>query len=361
MEFERTEPALRAPGNMSPPAKQLSPARLKKTIAAAAVFKKRNNEIYKGKIAAQTNPSNLEFTGEDAHATTFLSAKLHSSSRIAEKKQAKRRSSNMHALGVAFIDASDEYRRHLYDTASLKINRTLESLLHNLYESTLQTITPDSSQQDPNASPLKLSAPANEGKSMRFVQTLETRMLHYDELIAKETTKLGKLQKVWEVVVGEIWKLGATCLGSKAMEEMLFTEQRLNEPSLPLSSSTSKAAGVESTLFVSEHGSSSPCDKSRVGKKRVTFREEEVASGSGDMKGATPTTQFPNFIYQPSRYRKDTLHPTPSLSGSEMKELDKMIKELGRQETDELRRIEKDHQTYWKKKTAQLARALKSD
>lgn len=29
-------------------------------------------------------------------------------------------------------------------------------------------------------------------------------MLHYDELIAKETKKLGTLQKEWESVVSEI-------------------------------------------------------------------------------------------------------------------------------------------------------------
>ena len=36
------------------------------------------------------------------------------------------------------------------------------------------------------------------------MQTLETRMLHYDEMIAKETKKLGTLQKEWESVVSEI-------------------------------------------------------------------------------------------------------------------------------------------------------------
>jgi hypothetical protein len=185
-------------------------------------------------------------------------------------------------------------------------------------------------------------------------------MLHYAELIAKETTKLGKLQKEWEAVVGEIWKQGTIFLGDEAMEEMLFTKQRLDEPTLPLSSSPSIATDVESALFVPEHGSWSPRNKSRVGKKHVTFLEEE-SPGVPKKYDATPTTQFPNFIYQPSRYREDTLSPIPSLPEDEIKELETMVKELGKQEINEFLKIEKDHQAYWKKKTAQLTSALKSD
>jgi hypothetical protein len=207
---------------------------------------------------------------------------------------------------------------------------------------------------------LSLRRTDSEGKSVRFVQTLETRMLHYDELIIKETTKLEKLQQEWDAIVGEIWKLATTCLGDQAMEEMLFNEQQFDKAGLPLQSSLSKTTNVESTLFVPEHGSSSSPNKSPLVKKRVTFLEEEV-SEARNRYDATRTTQFPNFIYQPSRYGKDSLHTTPSLPKDGIEALEKMAKELGKQEMDEFRRIEKDHQAYWKKKTAQLASALKSD
>jgi hypothetical protein len=194
------------------------------------------------------------------------------------------------------------------------------------------------------------------------VQTLETRMLHYDELIAKETKKLGTLQKEWESVVSEIWKLGAKCLGDEAMAEMLFTEQGLYEKTLPLSSSPFKATDAEDTLFIPENDSFSPRYKPLVGKRRVTFlEEEEEAPGVCGKYDATPTDQFPDFIHQPSSDRNGTLPLIPDLSEGETKELEKMVTELGKQEMGDFCKIEEDHEAYWKKKTAQLANALKSD
>ena len=194
------------------------------------------------------------------------------------------------------------------------------------------------------------------------MQTLETRMLHYDELIAKETKKLGTLQKEWESVVSEIWKLGAKCLGDEAMAEMLFTEQGLYEKTLPLSSSPFKATDAEDTLFIPENDSFSPRYKPLVGKRRVTFlEEEEEAPGVCDKYDATPTDQFPDFIHQPSSDRNGTLPLIPDLSEGETKELEKMVTELGKQEMGDFCKIEEDHEAYWKKKTAQLANALKSD
>ncbi|KAI4612685.1 uncharacterized protein J4E87_010237 [Alternaria ethzedia] len=325
MEVERDVPELRARGNMGPPAK--------KTVSAAAVFRNQ------GAFREQGN----------------------------------------------LTHASDKYRRHLYKTASSRINKTLEKLLHTLYESTLQTVTRNSNQKDLISSPLKISAPAkyerlatqlyqpisqftlslrrtdSEGKSVRLDQTLETRMIHYDELITKETAKLAKLQKEWEVVLGEIWKLGAACLGKEAMEDMLFTKQPSDGSVLPVSSSPSKVTEAESTLFVSEHESSPAQDKSRTNRKRVTFLEEEISTNVRDKNAVIPTTMFPKFIYQPSRYRKDTLPLPTRLPDDDIENLDKKVKELGRQELSDMREIEKEHQAYWKKKTAQLAVALKSD
>jgi len=186
-------------------------------------------------------------------------------------------------------------------------------------------------------------------------------MIHYDELITKETAKLAKLQKEWEVVLGEIWKLGAACLGKEAMEDMLFTKQPSDGSVLPVSSSPSKVTDAESTLFVSEHESSPAQDKSRTNRKRVTFLEEEISTNVRDKNAVIPTTMFPKFIYQPSRYRKDTLPLPTRLPDDDIENLDKKVKELGRQELSDMREIEKEHQAYWKKKTAQLAVALKSD
>jgi len=187
-------------------------------------------------------------------------------------------------------------------------------------------------------------------------------MLHYDELMTKETAKLAKLQNEWEVVLGEIWKLGAACLGEEAMEDMLFTKRPLDESVLPGSSSPSKVTDAEFTLFVPEHESSPVRNKSRTNRKHVTFLEEGVPANAHNNKNAvTPTTMFPKFIYQPSRYRKDTLPLPTRLPDDDIKNLEMEVEELGRQELSDMREIEKEHQAYWKKKTAQLAIALKSD
>jgi len=94
MEVERNVPELRARGNMGPPAK--------KTVSAAAVFRNQGAFGEQGNITRQTNTSNSKSTGDDADAITLLSVGSHSSVRSVEKKVARKRSSNMHPLGVEF-------------------------------------------------------------------------------------------------------------------------------------------------------------------------------------------------------------------------------------------------------------------
>jgi hypothetical protein len=87
---------------MGPPAKRVSPAKVKKTDSAAAVFRKQNTKMRRGNVTPQVASNSHKSKGDDADATTLLSARLHSSSHSIEKKGAKRRSSDMHALGTAF-------------------------------------------------------------------------------------------------------------------------------------------------------------------------------------------------------------------------------------------------------------------
>jgi hypothetical protein len=133
-------------------------------------------------------------------------------------------------------------------------------------------------------------------------------------------------------------------------------EQRLEGETLGHASSPSDA---ESTRFVPEHGTSpSLRTKSRVSKKRVTFLEGTPVDMSHN---ATPTSKFPDFLYQPSRYRKDTLPVVASLSERELKELKKSVAELGKKEIEDFNKIVVGQKEYWRKKTARLANALKDD
>ncbi|KAF1839116.1 hypothetical protein BDW02DRAFT_539871 [Decorospora gaudefroyi] len=369
METERIGPVLRSRGNAASSAKKLTPLKVKrKTISAAAVFKQPKSRTTQRAVTPRANPNGRDFTVEDADATTLLSVKPHLSSRSPGKGSSRKRSSDMHPLGIAFKETSASYRRHLYQTSFDQINKTLEDLLHRLYESTLQPI---SNQQDPTASPLRLSAPAkyerlatqvyqpiskftlmlrrtnSEGQSVRFEQTLEMRMQHYDERLEEQTAKLMELQKEWEGIVGEIWKVGVRCLGEGAMEDLMSTKQR-DEALVP--SSPSKATNAESTLFVPEQGTS-PSPPRRKSKKRVSF-----------VDNTSSTSTFPNFLYQPSRYRSDDALPVVSaIPATRIKELENTVTELGKREIEHFRNIERDHRAYWKRKTAQLAVALKED
>jgi hypothetical protein len=87
---------------MGLPAKKMSPVKMKKTVLAAAVFKKHDPRTHPGSTTSQANRGNPNFTDEDADATTVLSAKSRSSPRSAEKRITKKKPSEMHPLGVAF-------------------------------------------------------------------------------------------------------------------------------------------------------------------------------------------------------------------------------------------------------------------
>lgn len=140
-------------------------------------------------------------------------------------------------------ETSDDYRRHLYQTTTSKINKTLESLLHSLYESNLRVVTSDGNSQE--HSPIRLTVQAKlardaakiytpisqyqirltrtntNGEREKLPSTLETRMLDYVDHVAKKSAEVDRLRQDWETIVGEIWKLGVTVLGEDKMEALL--------------------------------------------------------------------------------------------------------------------------------------------
>ena len=270
-------------------------------------------------------------------------------------------------------DTGDEYRRYLYQSTTLKISNTLETLLNNLYESTLQPIFSDAN--DNHASPIRLSVPAKfereahnmylpisayqvrlsrtntNGERVSLMGTLYTRMQDYEEHLAEQKAGIEQLRKDWETIVGEIWKLGVHCLGEIAMESMLFTNKDGHEPS----SSPSNATKAESTIFVPEHGMSSQPRTTRS-KKRVTFKTPD---GEDDL----PTTRNStlDFLHQPSRLRQTPPPAVPVMPEQEIKNLELQISELGKIEIEEYRKAERDYEAHWQRKTAQLLRTFMDD
>ncbi len=239
----------------------------------------------------------------------------------------------------------------------LKINGTLEQLLNNLHESTLQIVPSKDGKNSADTSPLvtakyeqmamrlyqplskfrlTLNRTNSEGQRRSFDATLETRMDNYEDYVAKKKSEIAQLQKDWEVIVGEIWKLGVSCLGEDVMKDLLFSPQDTSEE-------------ADLTLFVPEEGTSPAASyKPPASKKHVTFEADEEADASL------------NFLYQPSLYR-NTVGIAPAIADNEIDELEAGISGLGQKQLEEFKKIEKDHQTFWRKKNAQLTKALKND
>ncbi|KAI2485647.1 hypothetical protein Ptr902_04587 [Pyrenophora tritici-repentis] len=357
----------------------MSPPHAKKTISAAAVFMNQYKKSRKDDATLRGKSSGSRDEVEDADGTTLLSFKQG----VTEQRQ-----SDM-PLAMLSQEISNQYHEQLDETASLEIKKTLGDALKTVNERTLPATIPNGNQQNLNASPfisptsakygrpvtklhpppisqfiLSLRHTTSEGRVIRFQQTLEERMQNYKKLVVAQKEELATLQKEWETVVDEVWKLGTVCLGEETMKELLFTEPRFNGLSYypcPLSSSPSRATDAESTLFVPEQDSSPLAKKSRPCKKHVTFLDEEM-SEVNDEYTAAPTSEFPEFIYQGSDYQEEDFPTIPTLPEKEAKELNMRIEDLGSKEIEAFHKMNEDHQAFWeKKKNAQLAGVQKEN
>ncbi|KAH8730185.1 hypothetical protein GQ44DRAFT_700975 [Phaeosphaeriaceae sp. PMI808] len=273
----------------------------------------------------------------------------------------------MHPLAIAFKDTSDDYRRHLYESATVKINSTLKILLNKLYEGTLQPI--DSTPNDNQTSPIRLTVPAkferealklyqpisayqvrltrtnSDGERVPFMSTLEKRMFDYEAYVATQKVEIEEIRKNWLIVVGEIWKLGVHCLGESFMESMLFTGKETHQPS-------SSPEETESAFFVPEQDPSPP-PRTRRSNKRVTFEMPET--GDELMGGKSKAL---DFLYQSSRLSHQ---PLPVMPKQKIAGIEKQVKGLGKKEIEDYQKAEKDYKVYWQLKVAKLKEALEED
>jgi hypothetical protein len=193
---------------------------------------------------------------------------------------------------------------------------------------------------------ISLKHTTTDGERIPVEVTLGTRMQDFEDRIEEQTAEIEQNMKTWETIVGEIWKVGVQCLGEDVMEAMLFTNVAGHAPS----SSPSKVAVAESTLFVPEF--TSPPRKTRS-KKRVTF---EVFEDEEELPTASNASL--DFLYQPTRVRAKAVPVVPAVSEQDIKNLEWQIKELGKTETETYRKAERDYQAHWQKKTAQLLKVF---
>lgn len=102
MEAERAGVVARAPGNIAPPAKQISPVKVKKTVSARSIFKYQARKTKQIDITTQINPQSPETGVKDVSVAKSLNVNSHSSSHSQQKRGNKRRRSDMHPLAVEF-------------------------------------------------------------------------------------------------------------------------------------------------------------------------------------------------------------------------------------------------------------------
>ena len=184
-----------------------------------------------------------------------------------------------------------------------------------------------------------------QGEAKSTGATIHERLFDFDEQIRTQTKDIRQLQNQWEAIVREIFKLGVTCLGEDTMTAMLLPTPAAQKPQdQPLSSSSDPDS--EPTLFVPEK---TMTDKSKGKKKKVSFEDAESA------------VALPEFLYQPSMFRKKIAPEAPRLSSTKVTELQADVAQLGNAQVRELREIEREYVAWWRKKTAQLASAFRDD
>jgi hypothetical protein len=179
--------------------------------------------------------------------------------------------------------------------------------------------------------------------------TIHERLLNFDQQIRTQTKEIKKLQVRWEAIVREIFKLGVTCLGEDTMTALLLPTPAAPPPQDAPTSSPSDPDS-EPTLFIPEQSTAAKDkDKDKGKKKKVSFEP------------TPPAVALPKFLYQPSRLREQIAPETPHLSGTRVTELQADVVQLGNAQVRELREIEREYATWWKKKSAQVALALARD
>jgi hypothetical protein len=192
---------------------------------------------------------------------------------------------------------------------------------------------------------IHLTRTNSDGERVRLVGTLDTRMTDYEDHVANKRREIEKLKADWETIVGEIWKVGVLCLGEETMESLLFTKKDIHEPS-------SLSTNAESTLSVPGQGTSPPLRTSRS-KKRVTFETLDVQD---DLPSVTNNAL--DFLYQPSRLRSKPVPAAPTMPEQELKKLETQVRELGKKEMEEYRKVEKAHKVYWQEMNTKLVNVL---
>ncbi|KAF2704781.1 hypothetical protein K504DRAFT_494587 [Pleomassaria siparia CBS 279.74] len=262
----------------------------------------------------------------------------------------------VHPLDLDFKETTHNYRAHLYASATTKIGTVHTNLVHKLDKmvASPSSYTPSDSDSSPpqpaiahRIDAIKQNLSINMGKYSLSVSSinadgervpirvmLSQRMADYAAHLEREEQELRDLQAKWELVVGEIWKLGGQVLGEETMSELMVP---VPTPSPPSSSP------VQDIVEFDDLGQElPPAPPKTKRKKKVAFREPlpRFLTGRSHLRGPVPTK--------------------PEFPVEEMRELEKVIEELGDGQIAELNKKDREYHS-WKIKKEALFKQMIDD
>lgn len=167
--------------------------------------------------------------------------------------------------------------------------------------------------------------------------TLRDKLARFEEQTLKDTEQLRVLQEKWEGVVGEIWKMGVSCLGEDAMVEAFLSP--------PPDEELAEKQDDGTSLFVPEQS-----------KKRVTFENPPLPEVPDFL---TSTSQLPEFLTRASKMK--ALPRLPELAREEVDKMEVAVSELGDEHVADMRAVDREYQKYWERKLGSMRRAVEGD
>jgi hypothetical protein len=342
----------------------------KQFVSAAGVFKKpRLPTRKKAQVTPKKNAKESRMVAAEPPSPQKPQNCSARSSSASPQKEDHGKKLDMHPLALSFkgasslpllpnsqlttlVDASTDYRTHLYKITSTKLSTTLSTLINSLHTCNLAAISSPRTSSDPNASPIKLTLSAKYDRATEKAfcpisdyeisnvllhpdgrtQTLDSvslkeMLIAFEEKTKKEVEEIRALEAQWEQVVGEIYKTGVACLGHDTMRAFLV-EPGGSSASLP------RFVTEEESLLLAP-------------KKRVTFQE--------------PRRKYPSFLDGPSMYKNHPIATLPALPEDVLQELEDAVDMLGVKQVEELRKIEADQSKWWGKKCELIAQTLRAE
>jgi len=251
-------------------------------------------------------------------------------------------------------DAAASYREQLYENTTAKLDDTLTQLLDELHQCDLVIPEPPTATSGPNVPPAvkitlaekhdritkQLIQPIGSmavkrvptGEQAQKITRIGEMVLRFQTRYEEDMQLIQKLEKQWERVVGEIWKLGVDSLGEGAMSSLLLKDEVREYPP------AKTARDDEAALFDIEP---------RPAKQKRVIRRPKPS-------------ELPKFLFAPSAYHE--VLPVPKqLSQEEVKELERMVDAMGGPQLEELLKIDREQLQWWYKKTRQVAMAFGDD